>query len=270
MKIILSRKGFDAKNGRFQSPILPDGTMLSMPIPGSSEDSYADIEYNGLKYSELLNQLKPKNIVSSSQCHLDPDIRAGIRIKSVDNWRPAFGQAGGPQTHLENYDVGLNDIFLFFGWFKETEIGSSGRLRYKRSAPDIQAIYGYMQIGDMLKGDRIRECSWHPHANEVEYMWTNNTLYIPTSELTINNQSTGFPGYGTLKYSSQRVLTKPGLSRSKWSILDWFHDVSISHHSKESFKDGYFQSACIGQEFIITANDEAINWARQIISGTKL
>jgi len=33
MKLILSRKGFDSTYGGYPSPILPDGTLLSLPIP---------------------------------------------------------------------------------------------------------------------------------------------------------------------------------------------------------------------------------------------
>ena len=44
MKIILSRKGFDAEAGGFASPILPDGTMVSLPIPDDS---------SVVKYDEL-------------------------------------------------------------------------------------------------------------------------------------------------------------------------------------------------------------------------
>jgi hypothetical protein len=33
MKVILSRKGFDSEYGGIASPILPDGTLLSLPIP---------------------------------------------------------------------------------------------------------------------------------------------------------------------------------------------------------------------------------------------
>ena len=35
MKIILSRKGFDSENGGYPSPILPNGTLLSIPIPSA-------------------------------------------------------------------------------------------------------------------------------------------------------------------------------------------------------------------------------------------
>ena len=44
MKIVLSRKGFDSAAGGVASPILPDGKMLSLPIPDrSSPITYADI-----------------------------------------------------------------------------------------------------------------------------------------------------------------------------------------------------------------------------------
>lgn len=33
MKIILSRKGFDSSVGGVASPLFPDGTLLSLPIP---------------------------------------------------------------------------------------------------------------------------------------------------------------------------------------------------------------------------------------------
>lgn len=36
MKFILSRKGMDSAAGGFANPILPDGTLLSLPIPDDS------------------------------------------------------------------------------------------------------------------------------------------------------------------------------------------------------------------------------------------
>ena len=54
MKIILSRKGFDAEYGGQPSPILPDGTLLSMPIPYPDEV----IKYTDL-HQELLDGRPP-------------------------------------------------------------------------------------------------------------------------------------------------------------------------------------------------------------------
>ena len=49
MKIILSRKGFDTTSGGCPSPILPDGTLLSLPIPDEEDIKYSDLQYNGLQ-----------------------------------------------------------------------------------------------------------------------------------------------------------------------------------------------------------------------------
>ena len=58
MKIILSRKGFDSSNGGIPSPILPDGTLLSLPIPAKLDTiSFDDLNYNGVLYSDILKQL---------------------------------------------------------------------------------------------------------------------------------------------------------------------------------------------------------------------
>ena len=56
MKIILSRKGFDSseKYGQVASPIFPDGSMVSMPIPSSSMGS---IPYGKISTALDLNTL---------------------------------------------------------------------------------------------------------------------------------------------------------------------------------------------------------------------
>ena len=59
MKIILSRKGFDSSNGGCASPIMPDGTLLSMPIPTNDEVSFENIAWNGMAYAEILKQVSP-------------------------------------------------------------------------------------------------------------------------------------------------------------------------------------------------------------------
>ena len=88
-KVILSRKGFDSSNGGIPSPIMPDGTLLSMPILDTSGISFSDIAWNGISYVDILKQLKPDGLYVN--CHVDPDIREN-RVKSVKGWKPAFGQ----------------------------------------------------------------------------------------------------------------------------------------------------------------------------------
>lgn len=65
MKIILSRKGFDSQFGGEGNPILPDGTLLSFPIPSMKYTSkllYDGKPYEPTQYKDL--QI-PRNIQDS-------------------------------------------------------------------------------------------------------------------------------------------------------------------------------------------------------------
>ena len=84
MKIILSRKGFDSGYGGMPSPILPNGIMLSMPIPSNGDRVlYDDLHYERFSYRDIISQLKPNSNIISSECHLDPDIRYDGKFKDV-------------------------------------------------------------------------------------------------------------------------------------------------------------------------------------------
>jgi hypothetical protein len=48
LKIILSRKGFDSVAGEIASPIMPDGTLLYMPIPFADGVTYGNLYYNNV------------------------------------------------------------------------------------------------------------------------------------------------------------------------------------------------------------------------------
>ena len=51
MKLVLSRKGMDSAAGGMASPILPDGTLLSLPIPDNDSGlKYSDVAYDGKSY----------------------------------------------------------------------------------------------------------------------------------------------------------------------------------------------------------------------------
>ena len=143
MKVIISRKGFDSHYGRTPSPIMPDGAMLSMPIPEYSNDRFEDLYYKEWSYLDIWEDLRPRQQEFAIYCHLDPDIRPNARDHKIKGWKPIFGQAGAAQAHLENQGVAKGDLFLFFGWFRKT-IEENGYLRYEKDAPDIHALYGYL------------------------------------------------------------------------------------------------------------------------------
>ena len=91
--------------------------------------------------------------------------------------------------------------------------------------------------------------------------------YVASESLTINGRDTGLKGYGTFRYSEDLVLTKGSYSRSKWKKPSWLEDddIHISYHSKRSIKEDYFQSARIGQEFVISENPKVTEWAESLI-----
>ena len=81
MKIILSRKGFDSENGEIPNPILPDGTLLSLPIPDNDgNNTFSSLHWNGMSYYEIIHSLKPRTKIKvDDMCHLDPDLKKDVK-----------------------------------------------------------------------------------------------------------------------------------------------------------------------------------------------
>lgn len=277
MKIILSRKGFDSAYGGYPSPILPNGKMISLPIPSSRDfTKYSDLKIDDKQtYFDLMKELKSNirydkewhELTKDSECRLDPDICTGI-IQRSENWKPCFGQINQAQSHLLNQDVKKNDLFLFFGWFKKT-ILKNGILQFDKSAPDLHIIFGYLQIDKILQvNDKTKIPAWmlnHPHArDEIRKKDSTNTIYVGKENLVWDNNKSGA---GVFRFDENLILTKKGFSRSKWELPKFFNGIKISRHSEKSWnKEGYFKSVDIGQEFVVEDNNEVENWAKQIIN----
>lgn len=261
MKIILSRKGFDSKNGGQPSPILPDGTLLSLPINSKKDNQlFSDLVFEKMSYYDLIKELNPKNKFKKKYtCHLDPDIRRNS-LKRGSNWKPLFGQENGALSHLEKNKVQAGDIFLFFGWFKQTEL-INGKYSYVKGAPDLHIIFGYLQIGEIHKSANSNKDFLKDHCHYKRFSKnSNNCIYEPTKQLSFDKK---LPGSGCLKFNEELVLTKKGFSRSIWELPNYFKKSNITYHSKSSFKEDYFESAKIGQEFIISENDKIFEWAKE-------
>lgn len=263
-KISLSRKGFDSGYGKIPSPILPDGTLLSLPIPDSTstENPYGNLVYEDKTFIDIIKDLSPNTeLTPQNKCHLDPDLNKNCRPREI-GWIPSFGQTGSALSHLKNHSFGIDDLFLFFGWFKQTEI-YNGRLRYCKGAPDIHAIFGYLQVGRIID-NKDNVPSWlekHPHADE-RHWGKDNCIYTSSQNLTFMNN---LPGAGLLNFNSKRVLTKTGCSRTIWDLPDFFREIDITYHSKKSWINTGFKSACKGQEFVFSPTSEALEWVKEII-----
>lgn len=264
MKIILSRKGFDSANGRQANPIMPDGSLLSLPIPDKDGNiPYASLQWNGMNYYEIIHSLKPRTkLRAEDMCHLDPDLRKKVKER-LPGWQPAFGQAGAALSHLYKLHVSVGDLFLFFGWFKATE-ERNGKLVYQKKAPEQHIIYGYMQIGSILeKKDNAPE--WlkeHPHVADKKIRRDDlNAIFLPSNTLSFLPE---LKGCGILNYRPDRVLTKTGMSRGCWDLPSFFKKTEISYHPNP-WKTDYFKSADRGQEFVMDATPEILDWAKQLL-----
>jgi len=282
MKIILSRKGFDSEYGAQASPFIKhDRTLLSLPIPADDKDTerFSNLNFNKKTYFEIISELNPKTKIKvNDYCHLDPDLNRKNQNDREKGWLPLFGQSDKAQGHLRNNNIGEGDLFLFFGWFKETEwVGH--KLQYKKDAPDQHIIWGYLEIGKIYNIEEMKTISelprwahYHSHAQKNRLGEPNNRLYIATKSLSLVST---LPGGGCFNYNDRLVLTKKGASkRSHWELPQFFKNkqIEITYHSKSSYQSGYFQSVAKGQEFVITdtKNKDVEKWAKKLIEvGTK-
>ncbi len=284
MKLVLSRKGFDSSYGKMASPILPDGTLLPLPIPSNHDQArFSDADLADTSSLEsLLNDLSKGRYRSDSTVHLDPDLQRPSEGRTRD-WRPALGQSGAAQSHLSKMGVGKGDVFLFFGWFREV-IQERGRWKYKNGAPDIHVLFGWLEIDEVLPVVRERDCClnrypWietHPHvANPSHYSDVRNTLYIAAPSSRLLGPSRAGGGRFT-KYTDSLCLTKSGSSRSYWSLPDWFYpelsQKPLTYHQDMNrwSREGNFsflQTVGKGQEFVLDCQyyPKAEAWIHSVI-----
>lgn len=280
MRIILSRKGFDSSAGRVPNPILPNGTLLSFPIPDASRTSkirYEDIHVNGESIGKIVEDLTNHKITRRHFAHLDPDLNASAYRRSA-GWRPLFGPGGPAQTHLQTKGVAVGDLFLFFGWFRQTEM-IAGKYRLVRSAPNLHIIFGWLQVGAIVSREKDVLLSWAKYHHHFQSPDLPPIVYISRATLALDGVNRHISGGGAFeKYQEELCLTCPDqLKRSVWRLPRWFYPRDglppLSHHSEPSrwkLKKGHaiLQSVGRGQEFVLDAEryPQAIPWARDLIA----
>lgn len=278
MKVILSRKGFDSKYGGCPSPVFPDGSMVSLPIPSSTGSvTYSQISVDGQNLGVIVDSMTGGKWTGAKRAHFDPDLDSSA-MSRLPGWLPAFGQVGGPCTHLDNCGVEVGDLFLFFGWYRNVDVDMKGSYHVSRSAQNLHAIFGYLQVGEILNigsdgAGAVALRPWlesHPH---VVGTWSkSNRIYIASDQLIsplLGNQK--LPGGGVFRnISSNRTLTHPGQgNRSLWQLPEEFspnHGIATlsCHGNIERWMPSSIagrvslQSVCQGQEFVLQANDDVI------------
>lgn len=282
MRLILSRKGCDASAGGVPSPILPDGTMVSLPIPSArSPIRYRDVALRGHAAGRVIADLTGGALTGRHGAHLDPDLVDDNLAARSRGWRGLFGQGGSAQVVLARAGVGAGDVFLFFGWFRRAERHAGG-LRFVKRAPDVHALWGWLQIDRVL--DVARDAAaippwaaYHPHVVGGADIKA-NTLYVARERLVLDGVDRRLPGAGAFaRFDERLVLTRPGASRSRWRLPRWFAPeagrppLGMHGDPRRWTVDGdhvELRSVARGQEFVLdTAHyPEATRWLAAMIA----
>ena len=238
-RIILSRKGFDGGTGECPSPIFEDGTMFSIPIPGDTGSTrYRDLGRQGqYEFPKKLIPSPRRTVeLTDGLVHLDPDIRPEMRPKHAKKECAnlyLFGQDSASQRHLENNCVGIGDLFLFFGLFREAKLDGDSA-SFVPGAREKHMLWGWLQVGKIFPletGDPVPEelkcAGHHPHLEFRES--PHNCIYAAASKLSL---SENLGGAGIFeKYHPDLCLTtkdKPG--PSYWTLPAFFREVGMTYH----------------------------------------
>ncbi len=285
-KLILSRKGFDSASGGCPSPIFPDGTMYSLPIPGADDETpihytpihYRDLHHGNTNIGQVVEDLTRKRCRARNLVGLDPDIRPDA-LPRCDGWRGLFGQAGAAEGHLEKQGVGAGDVFLFFGLYQRVQKTQEG-WRFVRGKAQRHILWGWLQIEQVCKVDEIRDYEKFDWARyHCHFSWyddPSNTLYVASHSLDLGDSQTA-PGAGVFpRFHERLVLTEPDSPVSRWRLPRWFYPdgkrTPLTYHgdrTKWQHDDdyAYLQSVGRGQEFVLDLPQypKAMDWLSGLV-----
>jgi Nucleotide modification associated domain 3 len=275
MRLILSRKGFDAAAGGCPSPIFPDGSMISLPIPEESRHRYSDLSWCGRNLGDLVERLTGGDMGRDSGAHLDPDVRRGICPRGAD-WRPALGQDGPAQGHLRKRRVGAGDLFLFWGLFRRVD----QNLHWLGQAE--HHIWGWLQVGCLAPVDELvrrggAEWRWageHPHL--AYRRDPTNTLYVGAEQLRLPGVAASLPGAGAFERSdsTRRLTCERAGCPSDWCLPSTFlprERTPLSYNARQDRWSRVHGRAHLrvvgrGQEFVLDLDEypDVASWVADL------
>jgi hypothetical protein len=271
-KIIFSRKGFDSTYGKGASALMPNGDMISFPIPVDNKKyphekgiPYSKAAYQNKSYQQWMQELE---LPHYDLCHLDPDLISSAYPRP-EGWNGIFGQAGAAAKHLKNQKVGVGDIFLFFGSFKRTCI-QAGKLKFT-DAPEQHMLFGFLKVGAVYEQEDFHKIQHiygeHPHLQNHRtetISYVNNTVYVANRK----------EDYGIFNYNKTLVLTREGFSKSFWELPSFFYDerIGITYHKAEKYEKlnekMVFKTVGRGQEFVVDEHPKVTAWAENLLANT--
>ena len=288
-KLILSRKGFDSGSGGCPSPIFPDGTMFSLPIPSRDREQFADLQHGDTDIASVVSGITNGRMNRRGRVHLDPDLNFDTHRYRKDRpdwqeWRGMLGQAGIAQSHLNNQGIDSGDVFLFFGLYRQVEETAQG-WRFVKGAPELHVLWGWLQVDQKYRVADIgpNDLPWarhHPHLAS-KYRDNRNTVYAAAAKLDLdgNDDQCDIAGWGVFRrFDPRLVLTDPhGAGVSNWRLPRWFYPDGnkppLTYHPdakrwRHDTDYAYLRSVGRGQEFVLDLADypEAVDWLADLVN----
>ena len=287
-KLIISRKGFDSGSGGCPSPIFPDGTMFSLPIPSGNEEAFEDLQHGNVDIASVVSGITNGRMSGPNLVHLDPDLNFDAYRYRKDRpdwqqWRGMLGQAGIAQSHLNKQSVGSGDVFLFFGLYRRVEETAQG-WHFVRGAPELHVLWGWLQVEQKFRvadlgSDDLPWARHHPHLS-AQHRDDRNTVYAAAAKLELGtDDGREIAGWGVFRRFDRRlVLTDPdGAGVSNWRLPRWFYPDGnkppLTYHPdrkrwRRDADHAYLRSVGRGQEFVLDLAHypEGVKWLSDLVS----
>ena len=94
--------------------------------------------------------------------------------------------------------VGRDDLFLFYGLFRQIEF-VNGSFSWAKGSLPLHTLWGWLQVGEIFRIDDLTTgyewARYHPHFSGIRD--ANNTLYAAREYLTLDGSEIGnTPGAG--------------------------------------------------------------------------
>ena len=172
-------------------------------------------------------------------------------------------------------------------WFRQTEYVEGRVLRYAANAPNRHVIYGWLQVGEIIRGvsskdeilSRFPQIEQHPHLRPERLAVASNTIFLGASGLVLAGRPLGRPGAGLFRSMDDGLVLTDEASpnRALWRLPEFMHPARgsrLSYHEKES---RWSEAAGIvrlksvgrGQEFVLTPGSQADmnSWLEALFEG---
>jgi hypothetical protein len=260
-------------------------------VSNNDRATFDDVKFENDSIGNIVESLTNGKIHRSRYTHLDPDLRHDARER-LSGWLPSFGQSDSAARHLELEGVTEGDLFLFFGWFKQTEQTKEG-LQFVRGAPNLHVIFGWLHIGQKILNPTMESSiDWlrpHPHVSGCSAkpsVDNSNIIYVAKQNLEVDGLES-YPGGGVFnRISENLILTDPPKkkeiqtnqnatpsNRSVWRLPHWFVNHKLSYHTNPNRittreDNVILKSVGRGQEFVFDCgkSNEPLKWVRSMFT----